>query len=81
MNTIPREARLTTVDNPYDPFKEFSEWYMFDMTQGYNSCAYLDRIAKTSRNLTEAENLIEIEDAIDEIVSINPLLYKKVLKE
>lgn len=71
-------AALTTYDNPYDPFKEFDKWFLFDIVGGYNSCGYLARIARTSEQLTEAENLNEIERAIDEIVLLNPILYKKV---
>ena len=37
---------LTTVDNPYDPFDNFKEWYMYDVQKGYNSSSYLARIAK-----------------------------------
>lgn len=81
MARVARETALTTFDNPYDPFTDFTNWYMFDMRQGYNSCAYLDRIQKTSRGLSENENLLEIEDAIDEIVRYNPTVYKKVVRE
>lgn len=70
---------LTTVDNPYNPFTEFIDWLMFDNEKGYCSCAYLARIAKTSDQLSDELNNIEIERAIDEIVANDFLgIYKKV---
>lgn len=59
---------LTTIDNPYDPFEEFDLWYMYDQEKGYGSCSYLARIAKTSDSLSDEENLVEVERAIDEII-------------
>ena len=47
---------LTTVDNPYDPFKQFDAWRRYDEGKGYNSCSYLARIARTSDQLSDAEN-------------------------
>ena len=26
---------LTTVDNPFDPFEQFTSWFMFDEEKGY----------------------------------------------
>lgn len=59
---------LTTVDNPYDPFEEFDQWFNYDTEQGYYSCGYLARIARTSDALTDEENDKEVSRAIDEIV-------------
>lgn len=73
------KCALTTIDNPFDPFTQFVEWYQFDVDHGYCSCAYLDRIARTSDQLSDSENDAEIERAIDEIILYDPLnLYKKV---
>lgn len=70
---------ITTVDNPYDPFDNFDQWYLFDVLKGYNSCAYLARIAHTSDQLTDEENEYEIEKAIDEIIKYDFMnIYRKV---
>ena len=59
---------LTTFDNPFDPFERFSDWFLFDVGKGYNTCSYLARIAKTSEQFSDEENEQEIERAIDEII-------------
>lgn len=73
------KARITTTDNPYDPQSEFSQWFLYDTTNGYNTCAYLSRIAKNSEQLSDEENEIENERAIDEIIKLDFMnIYKKV---
>lgn len=70
---------LTTIDNPYDPFDNFKEWFLFDVEKGYNSCSYLARIARTSDQFSDEENSREISHAIDEILKYDFTgLYKKV---
>ena len=76
------ECRLTTVDNPYDPFTQFDDWFLFDTEKGYNSCSRLDRIANLSDEMSETEVNEEIERAIDEIIKYDFLnIYKKVTKD
>lgn len=77
-----RRCALTTIDNPFDPFEQFDQWFLFDIEKGYNSCAYLARIAKTSEQLSEVEYNDEIERAIDEIVRLDFMnIYKKVIND
>ena len=76
------KCALTTFDNPFNPFDQFDAWLMFDTDRGYNSCSYLDRIAKTSDQLTDKENEDEIERAIDEIIRYDfRNIYRKVVKK
>ena len=73
---------LTTFDNPFDPFEQFTSWYLFDVEKGYNTCSYLARIAHFSDDMTEKEEDEENERAIDEIIRLNPLnIYKKVVTD
>lgn len=71
---------LTTIDNPFNPFDRFDEWYQFDVSKGYNTCAYLARIANTSPSLSDALNENEIDNAMNEIIKFNGKLYKKIKK-
>jgi len=76
-----QEAMLTTVDNPYDPFTQYQDWYAYDSRKGYHTPSYLGRVVVTSDELSEADQQLAIEEAIDEIVEINVLgLYRKVLR-
>ena len=78
----PKGVALTTIDNPFNPFTDFTKWFLYDIEKGYNSCAYLARIARTSDQLSDAENLNEIERAIDEIISLDFMgIYKKVYED
>ena len=76
MNTL---YALTTSDNPYSPFDQFTQWMMFDEEKGYHTSAYLGRIARTSDQFTEEENNQEVERAIDEIIKYDFMnIYRKV---
>ena len=70
---------ITTKDNPYNPFTEFSQWFLFDVEKGYDTCSYLGRVAKTCDSFTDYENEVEVERAIDDIIRNDFMdIYKKV---
>lgn len=76
------DYRLTTFDNPYDPFDDFTSWFMYDVEKGYNTCGYLDRVSNVTDDMSQKEANEEIERAIDEIIELNPLnIYKKVKRQ
>lgn len=75
------ECMLTTVDNPYDPFEQFTLWWLFDIEKGYNSCGRLARLVNLSDDMSSKEVDEEIERAIDKLIEIDFLdLYRKAFK-
>jgi hypothetical protein len=76
------EYMLTTFDNPFNPFTQFDEWYTWDMRAGYDTLGFLDRILITSPELSEADQNLAIDQAIDEIVKENVSgMHRKVSRE
>lgn len=75
------EKMLTTIDNPFNPFTQWDEWYLYDHSAGYCTCEYLARIVHDSVALTDEQNDYAIDEAMDEIVKINGELYKIVEKQ
>lgn len=75
-------SMLTTTDNPHDPFTDYDEWYAWDRRQGYHTPSFLARVCFVSSDLSEPDQALAIEQAIDEIVDENVLgVYKKVTRE
>jgi hypothetical protein len=62
---------LTTIDNPFNPFTQYDEWYNFDESQGYHTCGLLARIAVSSDELSTEDELLAIDVAMNEIITIN----------
>lgn len=72
---------ITTIDNPYNPFTQFDEWYAFDEGKGYCTSGYLARIARTSDDLTESQKDLVLSQAIDEIIEYHPDGFYKKLED
>ena len=70
------DLMLTTYDNPYDPFEQFAQWYLYDAEKGYNTCGILDRLTKIDDDMSEKEKNDEYDRAMDKLVNLNPGLYR-----
>lgn len=71
---------LTTVDNPYNPFTHYTEWYNWDRDAGYNTPGLLARVAITSDELSETDQEEALMMAINEIVTQNVSgMHKKLI--
>lgn len=76
---------LTTYDNPYNPIDEYDLWLAEDMRLArlkdrQETSRLRARLTYSSPELSDADQLIAEETAIDEIVSFDPKTYKKVTK-
>ena len=77
-----KDCMLTTFDNPYNPFDDFTLWLMYDKEQGYDTCERLARIAKLSDDMSQDEIDAETTRAMDEIIFYDFLnIYKKVWQD
>ena len=63
-------VRVTTADNPFNPFTEWDEWYFYDLSKGYSTCERLDRLSNTSSQLSDELNNEELEQVIDQLVEV-----------
>ena len=76
------EFMLTTLDNPFNPFTQFDEWNTYDMQKGYHTNAYLARIVSTSDEVSEEQQALDIDKAMNEIVDLDLSgLYIKVKED
>ena len=77
-----KDCMLTTFDNPYNPFDDFTLWLMYDKEKGYDTCERLARIAKLSDDMSQEEIDAETDRAMDEIIFYDFLnIYKKVWQD
>ena len=76
------KSMLTTVDNPHSPFDDFEAWYAYDVSSGYHTCSFLARVLNDSDQLSDADQDLAVDLAIDEIVRENVSgVHRKVTKE
>lgn len=87
MSTKTKEIRITTVDNPYDPFTHWEEWLLFDTNAGYFTPQRLASISTIADGMTDQEIYETIEHAIDLLIKTgainkegNIVEFKKVIK-
>lgn len=81
-NETINDCMLTTFDNPYDPFEQFEEWFLFDVEKGYNTCAYMGRLSKITDDMSQKEIDEECDRVMDQIIKYDFMnIYKKVCRD
>lgn len=64
-----KAVALSTKDNPYDPFDDFSNWHRYDRDMGHGCCEILDRVSTIAGTLTDGEKVHEYRRAIGDIIA------------
>ena len=73
------QVTVTTIDNPFNPFTDFKEWFRFDTEKGYNTSSRLARLTNLKPEMCSVEESIEVERAVDRLIEIDPLdIYIKI---
>lgn len=76
---LSKECMLSTIDNPFDPFEQFTSWLMFDKEKGYDSCERLARLVNITSEMSQKEIDEETDRAIDRLIELDVLnIYIKV---
>lgn len=60
--------RLTTIDNPFDPFDDVDRWRAFDEQKGYYTDCLLARICISSDDASPEESEQDWAKAIDDVM-------------
>lgn len=82
MAKVIENVMLTTIDNPWNPFTHYDEWFAEDRRLGYHTPALLARVTVSSNELSEYDQELDIIRAIDEIVTENVSgMHRKVSPE
>ncbi len=75
------EYMLSTIDNPWNPFTNFTDWFSFDTLRGYNCCGRLAVYSNSSTEMSEDDMNEEDQRAIDRVIAEDPFgIYCKVKK-
>ena len=78
------EVRITTIDNPFNPFTEWDEWFNFDLQKGYRTCEQLASITFLSDQLSDSENNETVDAAITQLMKTGAIAkdgIKKFIEE
>ena len=51
-----RQVMLTTIDNPFNPFVDFDNWFLFDIEKDYYTLSKLARLSKVDLDVGPIES-------------------------
>jgi hypothetical protein len=64
MSNPPTIFLLTTIDNPYNPFTQWKQWYYEDQRLGYDTPGLLARLSAPSETIDDEANEAAMHDVV-----------------
>lgn len=73
------QSVVTTIDNPWNPFRDFDKWLAWDNHYHYDTTRWLASLVFTSSKLSDEQYSEDIVEAQNELVRLNPFgLHVKI---
>ena len=73
---------VTSIDNEYNPFTHFYEWFDRDRQLGYNTCEWIAHETVTSTQLDDDVINADVDFGVDCFLALNPFgMHYKVYKD
>lgn len=70
---------ITTIDNPFDPIKDYNKWNQWDIDNGYNTASYLARILQNFKMVDDEYTSQDIREAQQTIIDNDMLNVYKII--
>lgn len=76
------DVMITTIDNPFDPFDQFQQWYAYDEAiLGHHTYSQIARFTSSSLEMSVYDEAIDLNNAIDRLILNDPLnVYRKLIR-
>lgn len=67
------DVLVTTVDNPINPFVDFTGWMNLDIAMGYDTCGLVNQMFMGYDNMSDEDQAIEYARMIRDLFTNDPL--------
>ena len=64
--------KITTMDNPWNPFTDFDRWHEFDIMGGYRTLEMIARFSKATPEMIDKMYVAEEEYGMNMVLELNP---------
>lgn len=63
---------ISTIDNPFNPFLDFDNWYAEDIRLGHDTSGLMQRLFVDYPDMSDRDNAIEYARVVRELFQLDP---------